>query len=131
MSFPAAHPHEPGRPPGKGLDEDGLDAAPEWVGDVEAASLFGSPEAIRDALLPEHAVEFDAAFDTALTAARRTLRLDRLRETLQVWRRIALLTRQDPAAAGRLVAATSEIRRARAARPGTVSWASLREELGR
>ncbi|WP_230570325.1 DUF6247 family protein [Saccharothrix luteola] len=42
------------------------------MGDAEAAARFGSPEAIRAALLPEQTDEFDAAFDAALTATRRT-----------------------------------------------------------
>ncbi|MFE9750758.1 DUF6247 family protein [Saccharothrix saharensis] len=80
---------------------DGLESVPEWVGDGRAAALFGSPELIRAALLPEHVGEFDAAFDAALSAARRTLRLDQLRSTLQVWRRVALLTRENTEAARR------------------------------
>lgn len=53
---------------------------------------FGSPAAIRAALLLEQVGEFDVAFDAALTAARETLHLDQLRGVLQVWRRVALLT---------------------------------------
>ncbi|GAA3459830.1 DUF6247 family protein [Saccharothrix longispora] len=100
--------------------------APEWVRDDEAATWFGTPEAIRAGLLPEQA----AAFDAALTAARRTLRLDRLRDTLRAWRRMALMTRDDPESARRLVSATAEVRSSGAPRPGSVSWADLRSELG-
>ena len=104
--------------------------APEWVHDDEAATWFGTPEAIRAGLLPEQAAEFDTAFDAALTAARRTLRLDRLRDTLRAWRRVALTTRDDPESARRLVSAIAEVRSSGAPRPGSVSWADLRSELG-
>lgn len=130
VSSPAARSPEPDRSAGRAVDVDGLDSVPEWVGDGRAAALFGSPEAIRAALLPEHLDEFDAAFDAALTAARRTLRLDQLRLALQVWRRVALLTREDVDAARRLVAATVEVRRTGSSRPGSVSWSELRAELG-
>ncbi len=130
MSSPAARPPEPARSGQRSSDADGLEPAPEWVGDAEAAARFGSPEAIRAALLPEQTDEFDAAFDAALTTARRTLHLDQLRDTLQAWRRIALLTSQDPAEARRVAAAIAEIRRTGAPRPGSVSWTDLRAELG-
>jgi hypothetical protein len=130
MSSPAAGLPEPAHSGRRSLDADGLEPAPEWVGDAEAAARFGSPEAIRAALLPEQTGEFDAAFDAALAAARRTLHLDQLRDTLLAWRRIALLTRQDPAEARRVAAAIAEIRRTRAPRPGSKPWAELRAELG-
>ncbi|OKI24907.1 hypothetical protein A6A25_33430 [Saccharothrix sp. CB00851] len=126
MSSQAARSSEHDRPVGQVADVDGLESAPEWVGDGRAAALFGSPELIRAALLPEHAGEFDAAFDAALSAARRTLRLDQLRSTLQVWRRVALLTREDPEAVRRLVDITVAVRGAGASRPGSVSWDELR-----
>jgi hypothetical protein len=81
--------------------------------------------------VPEQTGEFDAAFDAALTAARRTPHLDQLRDTLQAWRRVALLTRQDPDAARRLAATIADIRRSGAPRPGSVSWTDLRAQLGR
>ena len=130
VSSPVARSSEPDRPVGRAADVDGLESTPEWVGDGRAAALFGSPELIRAALLPEHAGEFDGAFDAALSAARRTLRLDQLRSTLQVWRRVAMLTRENPEAARRLVDTTVEVRRAGASRPGSVSWDELRAELG-
>ena len=126
MSSPAARSPEPAHSGRHSADVDGLEPTPEWVGDAEAAARFGSPEAIRAALLPEQTDEFDAA----LTAARRTLRLDQLRDTLQAWRRVALLTRQDPDAASRLAATIADIRRTGAPRPGSVSWADLRAQLG-
>lgn len=127
MSAPAPRSPEPARSGRPSADADGLEPTPEWVGDAEAADRFGSPEAIRDALLPEQTGEFDAA----LTAARRTLRLDQLRDTLQAWRRVALLTRQDPDAARRLATAIADVRRTGAPRPGSVTWADLRAQLGR
>ena len=104
----------------------GVEPAPQWVGDPAAAARFDSPEAIRAALLPEQVGEFDMAFDAALTAARQTLRLDQLRHVLQVWRRVALLTEQDPDQYRRMLANAAEVARTRRARPGSVSWTELR-----
>lgn len=115
-------------PPSGGVP-DGVEPAPEWVDDVEAAARFASPEAIRGALLPEQVGEFDAAFDAALTAARQTLRLDRLRQVLQVWRRVALLAQRDPEAYRAMLAAAADIQAAGQPRTGSVSWAELRTEL--
>jgi hypothetical protein len=50
-----------------------------------------SPGHIRGALLPEDRGEFDAAYTEALDAARETLDLTALFETLERWRRIAAL----------------------------------------
>ena len=108
---------------------DGVEPPPEWVDDVEAAARFGSPEEIRSALLAEQMGEFDAAFDAALTAARRTLRLDQLRQVLQVWRRAALLTERDPERYRAMVAAAADIQEAGQPRTGSVSWEELRAEL--
>lgn len=73
----AAHLLEPHRSAAAAdSDVDGLEPSPEWTGDVIAATKFGSPEAIRAALLTEQVGGFDAAFDAALTAARQTLHLD-------------------------------------------------------
>ncbi|MEU4807426.1 DUF6247 family protein [Actinosynnema sp. NPDC023587] len=124
MASPAAPLPEPGRAP------DGVEPAPEWTGDRDAAAAFGSPEAIRAALLPEQQGEFDAAYDAALTAARQTLRLDQLHHVLRVWRRVAWLTRQDPDAQRRTFTAAAEVARAGESRPGSVSWTDLRAELG-
>lgn len=92
----AAHLPEPRRVSAADSAVGGLEPSPEWVGDATAAARFGSPEAIRAALLPEQVGEFDAA----LTAARRTLRLDQLRHVLRMWRRMALMTEQDPVNSG-------------------------------
>jgi hypothetical protein len=104
---------------------------PEWSGDLVAAARFGSPEAIRAALLPEQVSEFDAAFDAALTSARRTLHLDELRHVLLAWRRVALMTQMDPDAHRETLSAIAEIRRTGAPRPGSMSWEELKVELGR
>jgi Family of unknown function (DUF6247) len=108
---------------------DGVEPAPEWVDDVAAAVRFGSPEAIRGALLPEQVGEFDAAFDAALTAARQTLRLDQLRLVLQLWRRVALLTERDPEGYRAMLAAAAAVRQAGRPRAGSMSWDELRAEL--
>jgi hypothetical protein len=128
MASPASSVPEPGRRPD--AVRQGVASAPRWVGDQVAAEAFGSPEAIRAGLLSEQQEEFDAAFDAALTAARQTLRLDQLHHVLQVWRRIAWLTRQDPDAQRRAVAAAAEIAETGRPRPGSVSWTDLRNELG-
>jgi|GEM_PF-1100955 len=126
MASPAAPvPRSGGLPVGA----DGVEPAPEWVDDVAAAGRFGSPEAIRAGLLPEQVGEFDAAFDAALTAARQTLRLDQLRQVLQVWRRVALFTERDPEGYRRVLAAEAEVRAEGRPRSGSVSWADLRAEL--
>ncbi|QUQ71101.1 DUF6247 family protein [Kutzneria sp. CA-103260] len=98
----------------------------EWAGDEEAAARFGSPAAIRAALLSEHAAEFDAAYAAALTSARRTLSLDELHHVLRVWRRVAWQTDTDADA----VKAMIEAQRTRTPREGSVSWDDLKAELG-
>lgn len=52
-----------------------------------------APVAIRDALLPEDRAAFEAAYQQALTQARDELDLSELFETLEHWRRLALLQR--------------------------------------
>jgi hypothetical protein len=128
MASPATPPPEPSRTPDAAGN--GVEPAPQWVGDRSAAAAFGSPEAIRAALLPEQRDEFTSAFDAALTAARQTLRLDQLHHVLQVWRRTAWLTRQDPDAQRRTLTAAAQITETGHPRPGSVSWTDLRTELG-
>jgi hypothetical protein len=113
-----------------GFDVEGPEPAPEWSGDLIAAARFGSPEAIRAALLPEQIDEFDAAFDSALMSARRTLHLDELRHVLLAWRRVALLTQMDPDAHRETLATIAEIQRTGVPRAGSVSWDELKAELG-
>jgi hypothetical protein len=121
----AAHVPEPPR-----RNSDDLEPAPEWVGDAVAAERFSSPEEIRAALLPEQVDEFDNAFDDALTAARKTLHLDRLRYVLRMWRRQALLTEQDPEGHRQALATAAEVRRTGSPRVGSVPWSALKADLG-
>ena len=111
-------------------DGDGLEPVPEWTGDRVAAAKFSSPEAIRGALPVQQVAEFDAAYDAALSAARQTLRLDQLRHTLRVWRRMALMAEQDPDGHRQLLATVAEVQRTGQPRPGSVPWTELKTELG-
>jgi cell wall assembly regulator SMI1 len=112
------------------LAESMVQARTVWAGDEDAAARFGSPAAIRAALLPEQAAEFDAAYDAALTAARQTLSLDQLHHVLRVWRRVAWQAETDADAVKEMAAAVAEVRRTGAAREGSVSWNDLKAELG-
>jgi hypothetical protein len=100
-------------------------------GDATAATKFGSPEAIRAALLSEQVGKFDAAFDAALIAARQTLHLDKLRHVLRVWRRQALMTELDPEGHRQMLATIAKVQRTGRPRPGSVPWSELNAELGR
>jgi hypothetical protein len=125
----AAHLPEPHRSSAADSDLDGLEPSPEWTGDVIAATKFGSPEAIRAALLTEQMGEFDAAFDAALTAARQTLHLDQLRHMLRMWRRQALMTEQNPEGHRQMLATIADVQRTGRPRPGSVPWSQLKTEL--
>ena len=125
----AAHYPEPLRPSAADSDVDGVEPAPEWVGDAIAATKFGSPEAIRAALLPEQVAEFDAAYDAALTVARQTWHLDQLRHVLCMWRRMALMTEQDPDGHRQMLATAAEVQRTGRPRSGSVPWSDLKAEL--
>ncbi|MGH3857533.1 MAG: DUF6247 family protein, partial [Pseudonocardiaceae bacterium] len=122
----AAHLPESHRASAEDSAVGGLEPSPERVGDATAVARFGCPEAIRAALLPEQVGEFDAA----LTAARRTLRLDQLRHVLRMWRRMALMTEQDPDGHRRMLATAAELQRTGRLRPGSVPWSELKTELG-
>jgi hypothetical protein len=126
----AAHLPESHRSSAADSDVDGLEPSPEWAGDAIAAERFGSPEAIRAALLPEQVGEFATAFDAALTAARQTLHLDQLRHVLRMWRRMALMTEQDPDDHRQMLTTAAEIQRTGRSRPGSVPWSELKAELG-
>ncbi|MGH3900009.1 MAG: DUF6247 family protein [Pseudonocardiaceae bacterium] len=126
----AAHFSGPHRSSATDSDVDGLEWSPEWTGDAIAATKFGSPEAIRAALLPEQVGEFDAAFDAALTAARQTWHLDQLRHMLRMWRRQALMTERGPEGHRQMLATITEIQRTGHPRPGNVPWSELKAELG-
>ena len=106
--------------------ERAVQVRPEWAGDEEAVARFGSPAAIRAALLPEHVAEFDAAYAAALTSARRALSLDELHHVLRVWRRVAWQTETDVDA----VKAMIEAQRTGTPREGSVSWDAVKAELG-
>lgn len=121
----AAHLPEPHRWSAANVDVDGLEPPVEWVGDAIAAERFGSPEAVRAALLPEQVGEFDAA----LAAARQTLHLDQLRHVLRMWRRMALMSEQDPDGHRQMLVTVAEVQRAGRPRPGSVSWSELTTEL--
>ncbi|MFI9816737.1 DUF6247 family protein [Saccharothrix variisporea] len=130
MASPVERAPEPHRSTVSGADVDRLEPTPEWVGDEVAAERFPSPEDIRAALLPEEAPDFDAAYEAALVAARKTLHLDELRHVLRAWRRVALMTEQDPDAHRRTLATIAEVQRTGRSRPGSVSWNDLKAELG-
>jgi uncharacterized protein DUF6247 len=126
----AAHLPEPHRCSTVDPDIDGLEPSPEWTGDATAATKFGSPEAIRAALMTEQVGEFDAAFDAALIVARQTLHLDQLRHVLRMWRRQALMTERDPEGHRQMLATVAEVQRTGRPRPGSVPWSELKAELG-
>lgn len=130
MASPVERLPEPHRSTVSGADVDRLEPTPEWVGDEVAAEKFPSPEDIRAALLPEEAPDFDAAYDAALVAARKTLRLDELRHVLRAWRRVALMTEQDPEGHRRTLATIAEVRRTGRPPAGSVSWDELKVKLG-
>ena len=88
-----------------------------------------SPEAIRTALLPEQVAGFDAAYDAALTVARQTWHPDQLRHVLRMWRRMALMTEQDPDGHRQMVATAAEVQRTGRPRSGSVPWSDLEAEL--
>ena len=85
--------------------------------------------AIRAALLPEQVAEFDAAYDAALTVARRTWHLDQLGHVLRMWRRMALMTEQDPDGHQQMIATAAEVQRTGRPRSGSVPWNDLKAEL--
>jgi len=126
----AEHHPEPIRPSAASLDLDGLQPAPPWVGDMVAAQRFGSPAAIRAALLPEQVEAFDAAFDVALTTVRQTLHLDQLHSVLRIWRRQALMTEKDREGHRQMLTTAAEVQRAGRARPGSVPWHVVKADLG-
>lgn len=101
-----------------------------WAGDADAASRYPHPVDIRAALLPEQHGDFDTAYTAALFTARDTLRLDALHNVLIVWRRMALLTQEDPDRQRQMLATVAEITATGQPRAGSVSWDELRVELG-
>lgn len=73
-------------------------------------------------------MEFDTAYGAALTAARQTLRLDQLRHVLRIWRRMALMTEQDPDGHRQMLATAAEVQHTGRPRPGSVPWSELKAE---
>jgi uncharacterized protein DUF6247 len=130
MTSAAAFP-DPEHRDGADRSDDALEPAATWAGDEIAARRYGSPAQIRAALLPEQLDQFDSAFDSALSAARRTLRLDQLREVLKMWRRQALLTERDPEGHRQFVAAAVQVQRTGRPRPGSVAWSDLKADVDR
>lgn len=83
-----------------GLPRYGVSVAALWSFDPQPRSgdplLPGAaPVAIRNALLPEDRAAFETAYRQALAGAREDLDLTELFQTLEHWRRLALLQR-DP-----------------------------------
>ncbi|MDQ2707528.1 MAG: DUF6247 family protein [Actinomycetota bacterium] len=66
-------------------------SARDHLGDRHPLAPGATPRNIRAALLPDDRAAFDAAYTDALDAARETLDLTMLFETLERWRRIAAL----------------------------------------
>jgi hypothetical protein len=89
-----------------------------------------TPAKIRAALLPEEQPIFDREYGNALDAARSSLRLDELNETLETWRRIAWMTQADPAAHRRMLAQVEHALRTGETPPGTAPWTELKARLG-
>ncbi|SDY66211.1 hypothetical protein SAMN05421504_106297 [Amycolatopsis xylanica] len=91
---------------------------------------FDSPRAIRAALLPEEAGEFDLAYQAALKTAAETLSLEQLQATLENWRTIARMTQADPAGHRHLIQQAERGRRTGEPPADSRSWSSLKAELG-
>jgi hypothetical protein len=109
---------------------DGVEPTPQWHGDAFAAARFGSPAEIRAALFTEQQADFDTAYEAALNEARTTLRLDALQHVLRAWRRMALLTEQEPDRQQEMLVAQAEIQRTGQPRPDSVPWSDLKTQLG-
>ncbi|MFC0115082.1 DUF6247 family protein [Kibdelosporangium aridum] len=67
-----------------------------------------TPRAIRAALLPEEAADFDRDYRAALRTAAETLSLDELHATLTHWHRVARMTQADPEAHRRMLQRAEE-----------------------
>jgi hypothetical protein len=89
-----------------------------------------TPAEIRAALLPEEQPIFDREYGNALDVARSSLLLHELNNTLEVWRRIAWTTQEDPAAHRRMLDQVEHAVRTGEKPPGTVPWTELKARLG-
>jgi hypothetical protein len=107
-----------------------MTAAASHDGPNPGRERFDSPREIRAALLPEEAPAFDAAYQRALREASETLSLETLQSTLANWRRIARMTRADPAGHRRMLQQAERTRRTGQPPEGAVEWEQLRTELG-
>lgn len=95
MTAAAAGPYEPG--PG-GAHRKGRGARVGYRDRVTAPAprprdfRDATPREIRDALIPEEAVEFDQQWQASMARATETLDLADVFMTLECWRRIAMMT---------------------------------------
>lgn len=90
-----------------------------------------SPAELREAILPEDRVQFDAGYRAALDAAAQTLRLDELDAWLSHWRRIAWSVSWKGHDGWRALLAEAERRLAGGEPPpGTRPWDEVKAELG-
>ncbi|MCE7005705.1 DUF6247 family protein [Kibdelosporangium philippinense] len=93
-----------------------------------------TPRAIRAALLPEEAADFDRDYRKALRTAADTLSLDELHAALTHWHRVARMTQADPEAHRRMLQRAEDRLRTGAEPAGAVSTddvkALIRERLG-
>jgi Family of unknown function (DUF6247) len=69
------------------------------------------PQAIRAALSPALAAEFDSEWDTVLEAAKKSKSLAGVHELLNKWRHTAYMETRDPGSYHRVLAKAEQIRR--------------------
>lgn len=90
-----------------------------------------SPRQIRDALIPEEATEFDRDWQETMASATETFDLTKLFESLEHWRRHAVITNELGHDRYRDMLARAEHRLRTGERaPDAVSWTELKAELG-
>jgi hypothetical protein len=93
----------------------------------EAPASAGAPGEIRRQLLPEEVGQFDREWRAAMSRSAESLDLGEVYRVLERWRRIATMTRADPAAHRRMLQKAERIRAGE--RLGTHSGDDLREIL--
>jgi hypothetical protein len=90
-----------------------------------------SPSAVRAALTPEDAIEFDRQWQDVMARATRELDLTEVMQTLETWRRTAWVTAATGAQQYAAVLASAAQRlRTGERHPGAVPWTQLKAELG-
>ena len=114
---------------------------PENLTDEQSTTLLGANAAaklsstgVRTRLVPlAAALEARPGNDLRQLArmARQTWRLDQLRHVLRMWRRMALMTEQDPDGHRQMLATAAEVQRTGRPRSGSVLWSDLKAELSR